>query len=493
MTVQSDFLAAIKTATVAAWADSKILPSVTAAQAILESDWGRSGLGAPPNNNLFGVKAGTAWIGDTVVLSTQEYGVSGWYYVNAAFRKYGSWAASIADRGSFFTGSTWARNNYSAVIGEMSYSKACWALSRAGYATDPQYAPKLINIIETYDLDTWDKNIDKTTYVETVSGKIDDLIGWFESRLGKVTYSMAYRNGPNSYDCSSAVYYALIHSGFLPSGTWIGNTESLYGLEGDLLLPIAAGDVVRGDIFVSGEKGGSGGAYGHAGVSYGGGQIIHCNYGSNGIAITSTTGGWIGGPPTYWYRLKGSREQVIEATKPATKPAVDSTPAAANQEIVDIKTINDNKNYLKRDDLEALIGVIYKTVDYEVESKEELKALAQKELDNQMIDEAEVDISAVNLARIGLNYEDFKKGNLHTVDNELLNTFEIKRIISGTDDIINPEQSQITLGRKNATMTDYLLGNNAQSNFTTSSKALLASVAKLERDVADLRSSTVTI
>lgn len=474
-------------------ADSKILPSVTAAQAILESDWGRSGLAAAPNHNLFGVKSGSYWTGDTVVLSTQEYGVSGWYYVNATFRKYASWNASIADRGSFFNGTSWARNNYSAVIWELDYSKACWALSNAGYATDPQYAPKLINIIQTYDLDAWDKEINKTEYIEVVSGAIDELIGWFESRAGKVTYSMSYRNGPGSYDCSSAMYYALIHSDFLPKGTWIGNTESLYGLEGDLLIPISSGEAVRGDIFVSGQKGGSGGAYGHTGVHYGNNQIIHCNYGSNGIAVTAISGGWTGGPPTYWYRLKGSREKVIEEKQPAPKPSVESTPAAAEKILIDIKAENAGKEYLRRDDLEAVVGVIYKTVEFEVESAAELKELGQKELNNQLIDDIEINVTAANLARIGMDYDNFKKGNAHVVDNEILNTFDVKRIVSGSDDIVNPEKSSITLGRKNATMVDYVLGYDDQVSAMKTSKALLSSVAKLERDVADLRNTTTIV
>lgn len=64
------------------------------------------------------------------------------------------------------------------------------------------------------------------------------VINWFRARQGRVTYSMTNRLGPNSYDCSSAVYFALIEAGFLPGGTSIGNTESLYRLEGSLLQPI---------------------------------------------------------------------------------------------------------------------------------------------------------------------------------------------------------------------------------------------------------------
>ncbi|MHC5250729.1 peptidoglycan amidohydrolase family protein [Enterococcus sp. LJL90] len=136
---------------------------------------------------------------------------------------------------------------------------------------------------------------------------VESVINWFQQRKGKVTYSMTNRLGPNSYDCSSAVYFALIEGGFLPTGTAIGNTESLYRLEGSLLTPIARSDAQRGDIFVSGAKGGSGGANGHTGVFVSNSNIIHCTAGSvNGIAETAASSGWLGGPPTYYYRLKNA-------------------------------------------------------------------------------------------------------------------------------------------------------------------------------------------
>ena len=53
---------------------------------------------------------------------------------------------------------------------------------------------------------------------------MEQAIAWMEARLGKVTYSMDYRNGPNSYDCSSAVYYALMSAGAASAG-WAVNTE----------------------------------------------------------------------------------------------------------------------------------------------------------------------------------------------------------------------------------------------------------------------------
>jgi hypothetical protein len=59
----------------------------------------------------------------------------------------------------------------------------------------------------------------------TGGGSMEAAIGWFEARAGQVTYSMDYRNGPSSYDCSSSVYYALAAAGINTSGK-VGNTEN---------------------------------------------------------------------------------------------------------------------------------------------------------------------------------------------------------------------------------------------------------------------------
>lgn len=137
-----------------------------------------------------------------------------------------------------------------------------------------------------------------------MSGNLDAVVNWFKARLGKVTYSMNARLGPYSFDCSSSVILALKEAGFLPSNAFVGNTETLFKMEGGLLQPISRSEVRYGDIFVAGVKGASNGAFGHTGVAINNSQIIHCNATDNGIAITPIAGRT--GSPCYWYRLKGS-------------------------------------------------------------------------------------------------------------------------------------------------------------------------------------------
>lgn len=110
------------------------------------------------------------------------------------------------------------------------------------------------------------------------------MILWMQNRLGKVNYSMTHRLGPNSYDCSSAVFFSMIAGGFLPSGS-MGNTETLFGMVGTKLKKISRSEVQRGDIFISGTPGGSNGSAGHTGIFLSNGSFIHCSYTHNGIAV----------------------------------------------------------------------------------------------------------------------------------------------------------------------------------------------------------------
>lgn len=146
---------------------------------------------------------------------------------------------------------------------------------------------------------------DSSTTTKHTNGKLDPFINWFQARKGRVRYSMYSRMGPNSYDCSSAVHFAAKHAGLLPSNHYIGSTETLFGMKGKYLDEISRSDIRYGDIFVAGRQGASGGAGGHTGAVLDKNRIIHCNYGSNGIAITPING-YTGGPPVRWFRWRNS-------------------------------------------------------------------------------------------------------------------------------------------------------------------------------------------
>lgn len=148
---------------------------------------------------------------------------------------------------------------------------------------------------------------------------INTMIGWMEARKGKVSYSMTNRTGPYSYDCSSAVFYALAAGGFTKF-SYPGNTETLYGLVGKLFKQIPRSEARRGDIFVSGVIGQSTGSGGHTGIFLSNDTIIHCTYskGSANIAVTPAKN-WMGdysGLPVHCYRLIGVEDVPQGEDKP---------------------------------------------------------------------------------------------------------------------------------------------------------------------------------
>lgn len=150
---QKAFIAKIGTLAAADMKKSGVLASLTIAQAILESGWGKSGLTVKAFA-LFGIKAGASWKGKVYSAKTQEcYDGKTYTTIIDLFRAYSSWEESIDDHSALLTGAA----RYKAVVGEQDYKKACKAIKAAGYATAPDYAEKLINIIECYSLTDYDK------------------------------------------------------------------------------------------------------------------------------------------------------------------------------------------------------------------------------------------------------------------------------------------------------------------------------------------------
>ncbi|WP_074393785.1 peptidoglycan amidohydrolase family protein [Streptococcus suis] len=117
---------------------------------------------------------------------------------------------------------------------------------------------------------------------------LETSIRWMSDRVGKVSYSMDYRNGPNSYDCSSAVYYALMAGGAISAG-WAVDTEYMHDWlirnEYVLVAENKPFNAQRHDVFIWGKRGYSSGEGGHTGIFVDNVNIIHCNFKRNGITI----------------------------------------------------------------------------------------------------------------------------------------------------------------------------------------------------------------
>lgn len=136
-----------------------LYPSVMIAQAILESGWGTSAASQAPNYNFFGIKGD--YNGASFNMPTKEWSKDkGYYTVDCYFRKYPNMEASFDDNGNKLrNGLSWNASYYSGTWREntQSYKDATsWLQGR--YATDPNYASKLNNLITTYNLTQYDVN-----------------------------------------------------------------------------------------------------------------------------------------------------------------------------------------------------------------------------------------------------------------------------------------------------------------------------------------------
>lgn len=147
-----EFIAAIGPAAQASAAVTKVPASFVVAQAALESGWGKSAL-ATDGCNLFGVKADSAWRGATLSLPTREFLKGAWCTVSASWRKYPTWRACIDDHAQFFINNPRYKPAFAA-IGAEAFARA---VAAAGYATDPQYADKIIGVMKQHNLASLDK------------------------------------------------------------------------------------------------------------------------------------------------------------------------------------------------------------------------------------------------------------------------------------------------------------------------------------------------
>ena len=148
----TEFIAKVASLAVADWKKTGvILPSVTIAQAILESGWGRSTL-TVKGNALFGIKAGTSWKGKRISCKTWEIYDGKRVDITDAFRAYDSWEESVSDHSAFLGGLSRYRN----IVGNTDSEEVCRLLQQDGYATATNYADSLIKLIDQYDLTQYD-------------------------------------------------------------------------------------------------------------------------------------------------------------------------------------------------------------------------------------------------------------------------------------------------------------------------------------------------
>jgi flagellar protein FlgJ len=141
------------------WREFGVPPSVTIAQAILESGWGRSGLSVN-DRNYFGIKCFDGRYGTIAkgchTYKTQECTKAGsCFSTSASFRSYASMTDSFRDHGNFLR----VNSRYKPAFAyTRDANKFIWNVWKAGYATDPNYYTKVTGIMaanKLYQYDTW--------------------------------------------------------------------------------------------------------------------------------------------------------------------------------------------------------------------------------------------------------------------------------------------------------------------------------------------------
>ncbi len=149
--------------------------SITLGQGILESGAGTGPLSAQANNH-FGIKCHKEWTGPSIRYDDDE--------AQECFRKYTNPDDSFRDHSLFLT----SRPRYSALFKLEKNDYIAWAngLRAAGYATDKEYANKLIGLIERYQLQQYDAEVLGREFVrkpKEMSPKTNDSIAKAEERL----------------------------------------------------------------------------------------------------------------------------------------------------------------------------------------------------------------------------------------------------------------------------------------------------------------------
>ena len=150
-TAQKDFIEMIGEAALQYYPQYKILPSLTIAQAIMESNWGKSNL-SKDCFNYFGMKWNSKCSCDYKEYSTKEQSADDSYVtIKAKFRKYASVEAGIRGYYEFLQ-----YPRYANLKGVTDSDMACDLIRQDGWATSLKYATNLKKYILTYGLLEWD-------------------------------------------------------------------------------------------------------------------------------------------------------------------------------------------------------------------------------------------------------------------------------------------------------------------------------------------------
>lgn len=143
-------------------------PKVLIAQSALETGWGKyvtRHADGRSSNNYFNIKADQRWQGETISLATLEFSDGIPVPEKASFRSYSSVEDSFNDYAEFIQSSS---RYHQALRQASDLEKYTQELQDAGYATDPEYSSKIMNIINGTPLNEALENV-KLSMSETIT------------------------------------------------------------------------------------------------------------------------------------------------------------------------------------------------------------------------------------------------------------------------------------------------------------------------------------
>lgn len=185
---------------------SGILASVSMAQFILESSYGKSEL-AQNANNCFGMKkslsgntwVGSVWDGSIYAKKTKEFTNGEYITITADFRKYACIEDSVADHSAYLLGAMkGSSKRYEGLKGEPDYRKALQIIKDGGYATSPTYVNNLCGVVEKWNLTKYD--ISQQTIVDSVEkdgANSSDILPAVPFTVKVIVDDLNYRSKPS--------------------------------------------------------------------------------------------------------------------------------------------------------------------------------------------------------------------------------------------------------------------------------------------------------
>ena len=161
----SDYIAKYKDIAISEMNRTGIPASITLAQGIIESDFGRSRLAREANNH-FGIKCSGSWTGPTIRHNDDKR--------NECFRKYRKAEESFLDHSDFLKSES--RYRFLFDIQQSDYKGWAKGLKRAGYATNPDYANMVIRTIEENKLWNFDSAFRSTNLPAKSTAQVKESV-----------------------------------------------------------------------------------------------------------------------------------------------------------------------------------------------------------------------------------------------------------------------------------------------------------------------------